>query len=180
MNPHPCLSHCFYGRTKLTQKSMLVSTYWPYYSEMEYKENYRRVMVVCVRNSIHLGQRPPRCWGHRLQITQPIAKSGTGCIVKHMCRCIYSSKQYCQDAYKINILERKILLFRIEDRHWNGKCSPIFRRVWRYQRGNQNPSMEEEQTTQWPKEKGQMDKQWYLWINMSENQFNWFGVYSHL
>ena len=27
------------------------------------------------------------------------------------------------------------------------------RRVWRYQRGNQNPYIEEEQTTQWPKRK---------------------------
>ena len=26
------------------------------------------------------------------------------------------------------------------------------RRVWRYQRGNQNPYIEEGQTTQWPKE----------------------------
>ena len=34
------------------------------------------------------------------------------------------------------------------------------RRVWRYQRDNQNPYMEEEQTTQWPKEKVQNDKQW--------------------
>ena len=33
------------------------------------------------------------------------------------------------------------------------------RRVWRYQRGNQNPHIEEEQTTQWPKEKVEMDKQ---------------------
>jgi hypothetical protein len=32
------------------------------------------------------------------------------------------------------------------------------RRVWRYQRGNQNPYIEEEQTTQWPK-KVQKDKQ---------------------
>jgi len=31
--------------------------------------------------------------------------------------------------------------------------------VWRYQRGNQNPYIEEEQKTQWPKEKGQKDKQ---------------------
>jgi hypothetical protein len=31
------------------------------------------------------------------------------------------------------------------------------RRVWRYQGGNQNPYIEE-QTTQWPKEKGQKDK----------------------
>jgi len=33
------------------------------------------------------------------------------------------------------------------------------RRVWRYQRGNQNPYIEEEQTTQWPKEKVRKDKQ---------------------
>ena len=33
------------------------------------------------------------------------------------------------------------------------------RRVWRYQRGNQNSYIEEEQTTQWPKEKIQKDKQ---------------------
>jgi hypothetical protein len=31
----------------------------------------------------------------------------------------------------------------------------------RYQRGNQNPSIEEEQTTQWTKEKEQKDKQRY-------------------
>ena len=35
-------------------------------------------------------------------------------------------------------------------------------RVWRYQRGNQNPYIEEEQTTQWPKEKVQKDKQRYI------------------
>ena len=36
------------------------------------------------------------------------------------------------------------------------KCN--VRRVWRYQRGNQNPKIEG-QTTQWPKETGQNDKQ---------------------
>ena len=35
----------------------------------------------------------------------------------------------------------------------------LVRRVCRYQRGNQNPYIEEEQTTQWPKEKVQKDKQ---------------------
>jgi hypothetical protein len=35
----------------------------------------------------------------------------------------------------------------------------LIRRVWIYQRGNQNPYIEEEQTTEWPKEKGQRDKQ---------------------
>ena len=33
------------------------------------------------------------------------------------------------------------------------KCLFVGRRVLRYQRGNQNPYIEEEQTTQWPKEK---------------------------
>jgi hypothetical protein len=33
------------------------------------------------------------------------------------------------------------------------------RRVWRYQRGNQNPYVEEEQTTQWPKEKSTKGQQ---------------------
>ena len=33
------------------------------------------------------------------------------------------------------------------------------RRVWRYQRGNQNPHIEEEQTKQWPKENVQKNKQ---------------------
>jgi hypothetical protein len=36
---------------------------------------------------------------------------------------------------------------------------PCFKRVWRYQRGNQNPYIETEQTTQWPKEKVQKDQQ---------------------
>jgi hypothetical protein len=33
------------------------------------------------------------------------------------------------------------------------------RRAWRYQRGDQNPYIEEGQKTQWTKEKGQKDKQ---------------------
>ena len=37
--------------------------------------------------------------------------------------------------------------------------SPERKKSWRHQRGNQNPNMEEEQTTQWPKEKVQKDKQ---------------------
>jgi hypothetical protein len=35
----------------------------------------------------------------------------------------------------------------------------LLRRVWWYQRGNQNPFIEQEQTTQWPKEKVQKDYQ---------------------
>ena len=37
-------------------------------------------------------------------------------------------------------------------------CHCVVRRVWRYQRGNPNPHTEEEQTTQWPKEKVQKNK----------------------
>ena len=37
-------------------------------------------------------------------------------------------------------------------------CVNILRRVWIYQRGNQNPYIEEEQTTQW-QNKVQKDKQ---------------------
>jgi len=33
------------------------------------------------------------------------------------------------------------------------------RRGWRYERGNQNPYIEEEQTTHWPKEKVRKGKQ---------------------
>ena len=40
------------------------------------------------------------------------------------------------------------------------KCGEgLLWRVWRYHRGNQNPYIEEEQTTQCPKEKVQKDKQ---------------------
>ena len=35
----------------------------------------------------------------------------------------------------------------------------MLRRVWRYQKGNQNPYIVDEKTTKWPKEKGQKDKQ---------------------
>jgi LysM repeat protein len=34
------------------------------------------------------------------------------------------------------------------------------RRFWRYQWGSQNPYIEKEQTTQWPKEEIQKDKHW--------------------
>jgi hypothetical protein len=49
----------------------------------------------------------------------------------------------------------KLILFKFLDN------SSIIRRVWRYQRGNQNPYIVEEQIIQWPKEKVQTDKQRY-------------------
>ena len=40
--------------------------------------------------------------------------------------------------------------------------SPCIRRVWRYQIGNDNPLIEEEQAMEWPKEKGHNDNQGYI------------------
>ena len=39
-----------------------------------------------------------------------------------------------------------------------GNCRVSLWRVWRYQKGNQDPYIEEEQTTQWPKENVQKEK----------------------
>jgi hypothetical protein len=45
-------------------------------------------------------------------------------------------------------------------RYFWAQSNISLRRVWKYQRSNQNhPYIEEEQTTQWPKEKVQKDKQ---------------------
>ena len=52
-------------------------------------------------------------------------------------------KLFLHDVFSLPFLRRNYLLLRI---------------VWRYQRGNQNPYIEE-QTAQWPKEKVQKDKQ---------------------
>jgi hypothetical protein len=53
--------------------------------------------------------------------------------------------------------ENNIFVLLVKAKHCHIKM--ILWRVWRYQRGNQNPYIEEEQTTQWPKEKVQKDKQ---------------------
>ena len=52
------------------------------------------------------------------------------------------------------------LYLPVKNHNYFNKNKPDWlRRVWRYQRGNQNPYIEEEQTTQWSKEKVQKDKQ---------------------
>jgi hypothetical protein len=52
------------------------------------------------------------------------------------------------------------------------------RRVWRYQSGNQNPYIEEEKTTQWPKEKVWKNKQWAsdCCLMLNEQYFNYIIV----
>jgi hypothetical protein len=49
---------------------------------------------------------------------------------------------------------KKLMLSDLKENRYT-----LERRVWRYQKGNQNPYIKEEQTTQWPKEKVQKDKQ---------------------
>ena len=46
----------------------------------------------------------------------------------------------------------------VQKRKW-ANLPLSLRRVWRYQRGKQNPYIEEKQTIQWPKEKVQTNKQ---------------------
>ena len=58
----------------------------------------------------------------------------------------------------INI-QNKYYTENLRSNNTNSTKNQRSRRVWRNQRGNQNPYIEEEQTTQWPKEKVQKDKQ---------------------
>ena len=76
---------------------------------------------------------------------------------------------YKSDLRKINKLQKKE--YGKHFTAWLGvrimypcreTCLPVdycLRRVWRYQRGNHNPYIEEEQTKQWLKETLQKDKQ---------------------
>jgi hypothetical protein len=63
--------------------------------------------------------------------------------------CLTAMEYLCHKYPRICSICRK---------HFLVLCS-FKRRVWRYQRGNQNPYIEE-QTTQWPKERVQKYKQW--------------------
>jgi hypothetical protein len=61
---------------------------------------------------------------------------------------------YCLMSFRSVFFHSTTIMLVLKD-FW-----PItVRRVWRYQRDNQNPYIEEDQTTQWPKEKVQKDKQ---------------------
>jgi hypothetical protein len=74
---------------------------------------------------------------------------------------IYLSKWH-QVTFFINPINKYKKSLKIP----NGKSESVYRRrtdntmAKRYQRVNQNPYIEEEQTTQWPKEKVQKDNQW--------------------
>jgi len=51
------------------------------------------------------------------------------------------------------------LIHKLEKYQITRQCSRWTRRAWKYQNGNQNLYIKEEQTTHWPKEKVQKDKQ---------------------
>jgi hypothetical protein len=44
-------------------------------------------------------------------------------------------------------------------------------KIWGYQIGDQKPYVKEGQTTQWPKEKGQKEKQWSIKCHWKEEVF---------
>ena len=60
-------------------------------------------------------------------------------------------------VYDVTIFVQICGIFGWSENMWHFRLNR--KRVWRYERGNQNPYIEEEQTTQWPKEKVQKDKQ---------------------
>ena len=57
------------------------------------------------------------------------------------------------------LLKWSQIVWSKRSRYFLSTIQHILRKSWRYQRDNQNPYIEEEQTTQWPKEKVQKDKQ---------------------
>ena len=70
-------------------------------------------------------------------------------------KCIYAWLQNLSTRCPCHVIAINNIKIRVPTKT-NRKNE--LRRVWRYQRGNQNPFIEE-QTTQWPTEKVQKDKQ---------------------
>jgi hypothetical protein len=95
---------------------------------------------------------------------------GIDCIVNQtLCEVHYQTNQTASLSF-ITLLrlgfEFHANIYEIWIKWLNPKLHILFgnqtspkRRVWRYQRGNQNPYIEKEQTTQWPKEIVQREKQ---------------------
>jgi hypothetical protein len=66
------------------------------------------------------------------------------------CHCIFSPSIYC---FWLALCFRQIFLDNMRTQLYDSVVPSTTRRVWRYQRGNQNRYIEEERTTQWPKKK---------------------------
>ena len=73
----------------------------------------------------------------------------------HTCVYVSSMYGYILPLWDLQIFHTHVILLNsLQDRDTLDSVE-----VWRYRRGNHNPYIEEAQTTQWPKEKGQKDKQ---------------------
>ena len=83
-------------------------------------------------------------WNRKCSNLQRISKSAN--IKVQACKAI--------DSNKYTLMNQNYMLFNYFFSKWLS-----IRRIWRYQRGNQNQYIEEKQTTQWPKEKVQKNKQ---------------------
>ena len=89
---------------------------------------------------------------HSIPKQQINKMKNTGC--ENICRCRSISVCWCcHVAFHYNYIDWK-----------HEKCIMVttLRRIWRYQRANQKPYIEEEQTTQCSKEKGQKDNQRFI------------------
>ena len=68
----------------------------------------------------------------------------------------YKNKMVYKQLRWIIQIEQCILQIKVD---YDINCFGQKGRVWKYQRGNHNPYIEEEQATQWPKLKVQKDTQ---------------------
>ena len=136
----------------------------------EYANQYTMMQLTVYRrkkdNTLYNGQKKDNCRQHTTQKTQEIVKYEP---YKNRCELWFSWKVSIScSTSDTHLVTLKILVIS-QCHDWEKKdgivnisvimwsCSR--RRVWRYQRGNQNPYIEEEQTTQWRKENKQKDKQ---------------------
>ena len=82
--------------------------------------------------------------------------------MSHQNRWRFFTLEYRIESLILNEIYEKPYIWYISNT-WIALAPLVFESTWwrvlRYQRGNQNPYIEEEQTTQWPKEKVQKDKQ---------------------
>jgi hypothetical protein len=91
----------------------------------------------------HLGSSPVFC--------VIVVSLSSSCVLHaDCCQCLWIVHYWLPYRFSLTFMNSFFLRVRC---FWY-----LVRRVWRYQRGNQNLYVEEEQTTQWPKEKVQKDK----------------------
>jgi hypothetical protein len=77
--------------------------------------------------------------------------------IKICCKSAGTVETITENNVNVTYCTQKKIEYHANSKYLWGKA--LVRRLLRYQRGNQNLYIEEEQTTQWPKEKVQKDKQ---------------------